>query len=98
MSSRIFQGMILQLKEATNRVIGVLDNAGTVIACSDLSMIGEKREAVVTELNNQNEALTRLDGYTYKIMSTFGNHFDYSIFVQGEDDTAALQLCRLLHL
>ncbi len=88
MSSRIFQGMILQLKEATNRVIGVLDNAGTVIACSDLSMIGEKREAVVTELNNQNEALTRLDGYTYKIMSTFGNHFDYSIFVQGEDDTA----------
>ena len=88
MSSRIFQGMILQLKEATNRTLGVLDNAGTVIACSDLSMIGNKRETAVTELNNQNEAMVCIEGYTYKILSTFGNHFDYAIFVHGEDDTA----------
>ncbi|MGI6578211.1 MAG: PucR family transcriptional regulator [Eubacteriales bacterium] len=88
MSSRIFQGMILQLKEATNRVIGVLDNAGTIIACSELSMIGKKREAAALELNNPNEGIVRLDGYTYKILSTFGNHFDYAIFLQGEDDYA----------
>ena len=79
--------MILQLKEATNRTLGVLDNAGTVIACSDLSMIGNKRETAVTELTIKMK-LWYIEGYTYKILSTFGNHFDYAIFVHGEDDTA----------
>ena len=29
-----------------------------------------------------------IEGYTHKILSIFGNHFDYAIFVHGEDDTA----------
>jgi carbohydrate diacid regulator len=88
MSSRVFQGIILQMKEATERTIGVLDNIGTVIACSDLSMIGKKREAAAVELNSQNENVIRDEGYTYKVLSTFGSRFDYAVFVQGEDDNA----------
>ena len=40
MSSRIFQSVIIQMKDATDRVIGVTDNQGFVVACSELSMIG----------------------------------------------------------
>ena len=40
MSSRIFQGVIVQMKDATTRCIGVVDEQGFVIACSELSMIG----------------------------------------------------------
>ena len=40
MSSRIFQSVIIQMKDATDRVIGVADNQGFVVASSDLSMIG----------------------------------------------------------
>ncbi len=37
MSSRIFQSVIVQMKEATDRMIGVIDADSNVISCSDLS-------------------------------------------------------------
>ena len=36
MSGRIFQNVVLQFKETTDRTIGVIDSEGTVIACSEL--------------------------------------------------------------
>ena len=39
MSGRIFQNVVLQLKENTDRTVGVIDGEGVVIACSELSMI-----------------------------------------------------------
>lgn len=42
MSGRIFQNVVLQIKEATDRVVGVIDGEGTVISCSDLGLIGRK--------------------------------------------------------
>ena len=42
MSSRVFQSVIVQMKEATDRMIGVIDADANVISCSDTSMIGEK--------------------------------------------------------
>ena len=32
MSGRIFQNVVLQIKEATDRVVGVIDGEGTVIS------------------------------------------------------------------
>ena len=42
MSGRIFQNVVLQLKENTDRTVGVIDAEGIVIACSELSMIGQR--------------------------------------------------------
>ena len=42
MSGRIFQNVVLQLKESTDRTVGVIDGEGVVIACSELSMIGQR--------------------------------------------------------
>ena len=42
MSSRIFQSVIVQMKEATDRCLGVIDDQGFVVACSELSMIGSR--------------------------------------------------------
>ena len=42
MSGRIFQNVVLQFKETTDRVIGVMDAEGSVIACSELTGIGKK--------------------------------------------------------
>ena len=50
MSGRVFQGVIHQMKDAIGRTIGVLDENGAVIACSDLMKIGETRQAVKEEL------------------------------------------------
>ena len=36
MSGRIFQNVVLQFKDTTDRTVGVIDAEGTVIACSCL--------------------------------------------------------------
>ncbi len=51
MSNRLFQGVIHQMKDAIDRVIGVIDDNGVIIACSELVKIGEIRQGVRDELN-----------------------------------------------
>ena len=43
MSNRLFQGIIHQMRDVVDRTIGVIDETGSVIACSDLGRIGEVR-------------------------------------------------------
>ena len=42
MSSRMFQGVVLQMKDGIDRVVGVIDADGIVVACSELTSIGER--------------------------------------------------------
>ena len=46
MSNRLFQGLIHQMKDAIGRSIGVIDENGVIVACSDLMKIGETKQAV----------------------------------------------------
>ena len=42
MSSRIFQNVIIQMKDSVDRTIGVVDEQGFVVASSELAMIGSR--------------------------------------------------------
>ncbi len=90
MSNRMFQSVVLQMKESTNRVIGVIDESGTVIACNDLPVIGENWAAAAHTVNSHREEITTADGKTFKALSGWSSQFDYAVFVQGEDDHARL--------
>ena len=48
MPNRLFQGIVNQMREAIDRNIGVVDETGTVIACSELGLIGEIRKGVIS--------------------------------------------------
>ena len=39
MSNRLFQGVVHQMRDTIDRVIGVIDETAAIIACSDLSKI-----------------------------------------------------------
>ena len=41
MSNRLFQGLVYQMRDTIDRMIGVIDESATIIACSDLTKIGE---------------------------------------------------------
>ena len=69
MSSRIFQGVIVQMKDATTRCIGVVDEQGFVIACSELSMIGSRLDDFQAAVGEVQEQLFATDARTYKILS-----------------------------
>ncbi|MBR2292731.1 MAG: helix-turn-helix domain-containing protein [Clostridia bacterium] len=86
MSNRLFQGVIYQMKDAFDRVIGVIDENGVVISCSDLGKMGDIRQGVREELSFSNETMA-IDGYTYRYMGV-GQKSEYVVFVEGEDKMA----------
>ncbi|GHU90153.1 CdaR family transcriptional regulator [Clostridia bacterium] len=88
MSSRMFQGVMLQMKDATARAVGVIDASGTVVACTELSAIGERRENAAADLGLTENGLLRAEGCTYKTLGGRGSHFDFAAFVGGEDEAA----------
>lgn len=88
MSGRIFQNVVLQIKDATDRVMGVIDSEGTVISCSDLGLIGKKWPEYVESVNRADGAVIALDGKTFHALSGWGSRFDYAVFAMGDDEIA----------
>ncbi len=80
MSNRLFQGVIHQMKDSVDRVFGVIDENSTIIACSELSKIGE---TVVSVPSNTGETYIS-GGMTFKGMGT-NQGSNYIIFVEGDD-------------
>ena len=86
MSNRLFQGVVHQMWEAINRTVGVIDETMSIVACSDLSRIGEAVDAFGAEAFSSTEAFVA-GGNTYK---AFGSrpHCEYVLFVEGGDEEA----------
>lgn len=86
LSNRLFQGVIHQLTEVIVRTIGVIDENGSIIACSDLSRIGD----VITELSSDafaSNATVNIGGYTYRLTGTPAQP-EFTAFVEGTDELA----------
>ncbi len=86
MSNRLFQGIIHQMRDVVDRTIGVIDETGAVISCSDLGRIGEIRSNNIVSVFSSTGAVS-CDGYLYQ---TFGTHMhpEYAVFVEGDDVAA----------
>jgi len=94
MSNRVYQNVVLQMKEGTNRAVGVIDAEGVVVACDEPALIGERWSGVVEPLNAADGAIITWEGRTFKTLVSWGAQFDYAGFVQGEDDLAR-SLCSM---
>ena len=97
MSSRVFQSVIVQMKEATDRMIGVIDADANVISCSDTSMIGEKWPEAVIRLNSAPDSIVVVDKKTFKPLVSWSAYFDYAVFAEGDDETAR-SLCVMAYV
>ena len=87
MSNRLFQGAIHQMKDAIERVTGVIDENNVIIACSELVRIGEIMPGIHEEMAYGSEVLTS-GGYTYRPVSATSKT-EYLVFVEGEDKMAS---------
>jgi carbohydrate diacid regulator len=86
MSSRVFQTVIYQIKDVVGRAVGVIDENGIVVACSEASRIGESKQRIREELAYSSDCAVS-DGYTYKFISE-GAKSECIAFVEGGDDHA----------
>ena len=88
MSNRVFQNMVHQLRDATGRTIGVMDQDGVIVSCSELGRIGETvpgaaaLQSAVTASFFEGAAYQGFDG-------------GYTVFAEGADEGARLtaQIC-----
>ena len=89
MSNRLFQGVIHQMKDTVGRIIGVLDETGVIISCSELVKIGDTRQGVREELAHMGmgDAVLVVGGYTYRPIGNSAKA-ENIVFVEGEDKTA----------
>ena len=88
MSNRLFQSVMFQMKDVVNRVIGVIDENGLVIACSELGKIGESKQRIKDELAISGSSIV-FDGYTYRFLaSQNAARNDAIVFVEGDDELA----------
>ena len=85
MSNRLFQGVIHQMRDAVDRTIGVIDETGTIISCSELGKIGEVISNASQIFSEDGDRI--LNGCTYR---SFGSHMqaEYAVFIDGEDELA----------
>ena len=85
MANRLFQSVIHQLKDAIDRTIGVIDQSGTVIACSELGKIGENVN--IDFMNASVSDTFSFGNHTYKAIDST-QVGEYYVFVGGVDPIA----------
>ena len=86
MSNRLFQSIIHQMKDVVGRSIGVADETGTVVSCTELGKIGDVISGGISEVFSVSSAVA-LNGYTYR---AFGSPMqpEFTVFVEGTDSLA----------
>ena len=88
MSNSVFQSVIIQLKDVTDRVFGVIDTEGCVISCTDMSMLGERWTDAALKVGNSSENVVSFGQKSFKAIVGNSNYFEYAVFCSGTDDTA----------
>ena len=85
MSSRIFQNVIIQMKDAIDRPIGVVDDQGFVVAASELAMIGSRLDDFhAYDLEQANGAVST-ENRCFCALTMENAKLDYAAFVEGAD-------------
>ncbi len=88
MSNSVFQSVILQLKEATDRVFGVVDTEGCVISCTDISLLGERWPEAVVKLSGNEQQTVTFGQKTFRAIMNSANLLEYAVFCGGDDEQA----------
>ena len=88
MSNSVFQSVIMQLKDATDRVLGVMDADGSVVACTDVSLLGERWTDAALKMGGSYETPVVYGQKTFKPMVSSSGYVEFAAFCCGEDDLA----------
>ena len=88
MSNSVFQSVILQLKDITDRSFGVMDSEGRVVSSTDVSILGEHWSDAVLKVSTSSEPVVTFGHKTFKAIQSGAGYFEYAVFCTGDDETA----------
>ena len=88
MSNSVFQNVIVQLKEVSDRVFGVIDGEGNVVSCTDVTLLGESWPEAALRIASSAESIVQFNQKFFKPMFSSANVFEYAVFCIGTDEIA----------
>jgi carbohydrate diacid regulator len=74
------------MRDVIGRTVGIIDENGIIIACSDITKIGESRQRIREELAYSGEVVV-YERYTYRFLLP-QNKLHFIVFVEGDDNEA----------
>ena len=90
MSSRIFQNVIIQMRDALDRPVGVIDDQGFVVASSELAIIGSRLDDFhLYEVENSTQPYATANR-TYLPLASASGRTEFVTFAEGADQTARM--------
>ena len=97
MSNSVFQSVIVQLREISDRTFGVIDTEGCVVSCTDMSLLGERWADAALKVGNAGEGVVTFDRKSFKAIMGNSNYFEYAVFCSGDDDMAK-SFCQVAYI
>jgi len=97
MSNSVFQSVIVQLKEVSDRIYGVIDAEGCVVSCTDVTMLGQQWLDVAMKLNGVYEGILECNDKCFKPILNGASVLEYAVFCSGTDE-AAKSSCQIAYI
>ena len=97
MSNSVFQSVIVQLKEISDRTFGVIDTEGCVVSCTDVSLLGERWTDAALRVGSAGESVVTFGQKSFKAIVGNSNYYEYAVFCTGDDDDAR-SFCQLAYI
>jgi len=88
MSNSVFQSVIVQLKEISDRTFGVIDTEGCVVSCTDVTLLGERWMDAALKVGSSSDSIVTFGQKSFKAIVGNSNYFEYAVFCTGDDETA----------
>ena len=97
MSNSVFQSVIVQLKEISDRIFGVMDTEGCVVSCTDMSLLGERWPDAALKVGGASDSMVTYGQKCFKAIVGNSNYYEYAVFCTGDDD-AARSFCQMAYI
>ena len=97
MSNSVFQSVIVQLREISDRTFGVIDTEGCVVSCTDMSLLGERWADAALKVGNASESIVTFAQKSFKAIMGNSNFFEYAVFCTGDDEVAK-SFCQVAYI
>ena len=88
MSNSVFQSVMIQLKDVSERTFGVIDAEGCVVSCTDMALLGERWTDAALKVANASESVVTFGQKTFKAIFNSSNYIEYIVFCTGDDELA----------
>ena len=97
MSNSVFQSVIIQLREVTDRTFGVMDTEGCVISCTDPALLGERWSDAALKVAGSGDQTVTFAQKTFKGILGSANCYEYAVFCTGDDEVSRT-CCNLAYI